>query len=207
VLQEGEFEPVGGASTQKVDVRVIAATNRDLNAEIASGRFREDLYFRLNVFPLELPALRHRGDDINSLADFFRAKAARQMGRSIDRLSLSDKQRLKGYNWPGNVRELQNVIERAVITAEGTRLNLDRALPESAGKEDSAPPTETGHEFTSILTAAPAAGTGAPEPAQRAELKGWRVSGKSGAANLLGIPPSTLNSRLKSTGLKRPGSS
>ncbi|MEJ2639811.1 MAG: sigma 54-interacting transcriptional regulator [Desulfosarcinaceae bacterium] len=141
VLQEGEFEPVGGSTTQKVDVRVIAATNRDLTAEINAGRFREDLYFRLNVFPLRLPALRERGDDVILLTDFFAAKAARRMGRMIEPLSSGDKRRLKQYGWPGNIRELQNVVERAVITAEGACLNLDRALPETAEKRPHRLPT------------------------------------------------------------------
>lgn len=132
VLQEGEFEPVGSAETRSVDVRVIAATNRNLKTEAAAGRFREDLFFRLSVFPLTLPPLRERGDDVLLLAQAFADKASRRMGRTIHPLSPLDRERLKRYAWPGNVRELQNVIERAVITAEGGRLNLDRALPETA---------------------------------------------------------------------------
>jgi PAS domain S-box-containing protein len=207
VLQEGEFEPVGGTSTQKVDVRVIAATNRDLKAEVAAGNFREDLYFRLNVFPLTLPVLRDRGDDVVLLATHFTEKAARRMGRVIDPLSSSDQQRLRGYHWPGNVRELQNVVERAVITANGTRLNLDRALPETAEKEKSKPGSGKDNDATSILTAAQLQDLERRNLLKALSATGWRVSGKSGAANLLEIPPSTLNSRLKVLGLKRPGSS
>jgi PAS domain S-box-containing protein len=207
VLQEGEFEPVGGTSTQKVDVRVIAATNRDLKAEVAAGNFREDLYFRLNVFPLTLPALRDREDDVVLLATYFTEKAARRMGRVIDPLSLSDKQRLKGYRWPGNVRELENVVERAVITANDTRLNLDRALPETAEQEKSKTSPVKDIDATSILTAAQLQDLERRNLLNALNATGWRVSGKSGAANLLGIPPSTLNSRLKALGLKRPGSS
>ena len=208
VLQEGEFEPVGGAKTRKVDVRVIAATNRDLKLEVAAGRFREDLYFRLSVFPLNLPPLRERGDDVILLASNFAGKAARRMGRAIDSLSSADIARLKRYTWPGNVRELQNVIERAVITAEGGRLNLDRALPETSG--DGATAAQTGSDGNAQT--APVLTAGEMQTLERENLlraltaTGWRVSGKNGAARLLGIPSSTLNSRLKALGLKRPGS-
>jgi transcriptional regulator with GAF, ATPase, and Fis domain len=204
VLQEGEFEPVGGSTTQKVDVRVIAATNRDLTVEVKAGRFREDLYFRLNVFPLELPALRDRGDDVFLLADFFAAKVARRMGRVIEPMSSTEKQRLKRYEWPGNIRELQNVIERSVITAEAGRLNLDRALPETAEKRNPTPPPLDEPESNAILTAAQLQTLERNNLLKALTLTGWRVSGKSGAAKLLGIPPSTLNSRLKVLGIKRP---
>ena len=205
VLQEGEFEPVGSTTTKSVDVRVIAATNRDLKAEVAAGRFREDLYFRLNVFPLNLPALRDRGDDVILLAQFFTEKTARRMGRSIDPLSPTDKKRLKRYMWPGNIRELQNVIERAVITAEGTRLNLDRALPETAPRGSSSEHPTTDAETESILTAVQLQELERKNLLKALSSTGWRVSGKTGAAQLLGMPPSTLNSRLKALGLKRPG--
>jgi len=204
VLQEGEFEPVGSSRTKHVDVRVIAATNRDLKAEVAAGRFREDLYFRLSVFPLTLPALKDRGDDVILLANFFVEKAARRMGRPIDPLSSTDRKRLKRYGWPGNIRELQNVIERAVITAEGTRLNLDRALPETAVEKNSAGLSETDAETASILTADQMADFERENLRRALTSAGWRVSGRTGAAQLLGIPPSTLNSRLKALGLKRP---
>jgi PAS domain S-box-containing protein len=208
VLQDGEFEPVGGAITRKVDVRVIAATNRDLKSEVSGGRFREDLYFRLSVFPLNLPPLRERGDDVILLASHFAQKVSRRMGRAMDPLTSADKARLKRYGWPGNVRELQNVIERAVITAQGSRLNLDRALPETTGDGLPAVPPESdaGGGQAPILTA------GELQTLERENLlraltaTGWRISGQNGAARLLGIPPSTLNSRLKTLGLKRPGS-
>ena len=133
VLQEGEFEPVGSSQTRKVDVRVLAATNRDLQRAIGEGKFREDLYYRLNVFPIELPPLRERRGDIGALAAAFAEKFAKSMGRSIEPLSADCIRRLEAYRWPGNVRELQNIIERAVITARDGKLNLDRALPESVG--------------------------------------------------------------------------
>jgi PAS domain S-box-containing protein len=206
VLQEGEFEPVGSTTTRHVDVRVIAATNRDLQAEVVAGRFREDLYFRLSVFPLTLPPLRDREDDVVLLAEFFAKKAARRMGRTIEQLSAMDKKRLNRYSWPGNVRELQNVIERAVITAQGSRLNLDRALPEVGlnGRSGSSPAAVT--ESKSILTAAQLQELERDNLLKALTSTGWRVSGRTGAARLLGIPPSTLNSRIKALGLKRPGS-
>ncbi|HSK29911.1 MAG TPA: sigma 54-interacting transcriptional regulator, partial [Candidatus Limnocylindria bacterium] len=131
VLQEGEFEPVGSSQTRKVDVRVITATNRDLEKSAREGQFREDLYYRLNVFPIQVPPLRERRADIGILATAFAQKFAQRMGRTLEPLSDDCLRRLQAYNWPGNVRELQNIIERAVITARDGRLNLDRALPES----------------------------------------------------------------------------
>jgi PAS domain S-box-containing protein len=207
VLQDGEFELVGGTATRKVDVRVIAATNRDLKSEVAAGRFREDLYFRLSVFPLLLPPLRERGDDVILLASRFVRMLSRRMGRSIHPLSSADKARLKRYSWPGNVRELQNVIERAVITAQGPRLNLDRALPEtSGGGQPAVPPESDIAGGTRIFTAEEIQTLERENLLRALTFTGWRISGNNGAARLLGIPPSTLNSRLKSLGIRRPGS-
>jgi PAS domain S-box-containing protein len=202
VLQEGEFEPVGSSRTQKVDARVIAATNRDLKQATREGKFREDLYYRLNVFPIELPPLRERGDDIGLLAENFVRRFAQRMGRAIESLSEDCIRRLKSYGWPGNVRELQNVIERAVITSRDGRLNLDRALPESGkistteyvSPEDAAKRVRTAKELDELERSNLIAAL---------EATGWRVAGDSGAAQLLGMKPTTLSSRMKALGIER----
>jgi len=124
VLQEGEFEPVGSSQTRKVNVRVIAATNRDLAAEVAAGRFREDLFYRLHVFPVSVPALRDRGSDVELLAECFLKCNCKRVGKPQLELTADCLRRLRSYHWPGNVRELENVIERAVIIARDGRLNL-----------------------------------------------------------------------------------
>src|SRR6185369_11809203 len=138
VLQEGELERVGEERTRKVDVRVIAATNRDLRAEAEAGRFRQDLYYRLSVFPVELPPLRKRPEDVPLLAEHFLALAARKLGRPKPRLTLAAVRQLQQYGWPGNVRELQHVIERSVITADGGRLSVD--LPNAVPVRPTAAP-------------------------------------------------------------------
>lgn len=203
VLQEGTFEPVGSATTRRVNVRVVAATNRDLAREVSENRFRQDLYYRLNVFPLPLPPLRDRREDIPALARTFAQRFAQRIGRSIAELTSDDIRRLRTYAWPGNVRELQNVIERAVITSVNGRLNLDRALPDAteqprpldSSAATDAPPIRTMKEVESLER----------ENLRRAlEAAGGRISGESGAAALLGMNPSTLRSRLKALGLKMP---
>lgn len=206
VLQEGEFEPVGSSKTQKVDVRVIAATNRDLQQEVKEGRFREDLFYRLNVFPLQAPPLRERGDDIILLATAFARKSAQKIGRSLQPLTAGDQARLKAYDWPGNVRELQNVIERAVITARDGRLNLDRALPETAKRAIPLSPSGTSAELseTQIRTAQELLDFERQNLLKALEACNWKVAGSRGAASLLGIPPSTLSSRMKTLGIRRP---
>jgi PAS domain S-box-containing protein len=202
VLQEGEFEPVGSSHTRRVDVRVLAATNRDLQQAVRDGKFREDLYYRLNVFPIKVPPLRERGDDVKLLASAFASKFARRMGRSIEALSEDCGRRLKAYSWPGNVRELNNVIERAVITSRDGRLNLDRALPDSA-KDLS---TETVLSETALKRVRTAKEL---EELERGNLvaaleeTGWRVAGENGAAQLLGMKPTTLSSRIKALGIER----
>jgi PAS domain S-box-containing protein len=203
VLQEGEFDPVGSTSTKKVNVRVLAATNRDLEQAVREGRFREDLYYRLNVFPLRVPPLRERGDDVVRLASAFARRFAVKMGRTIAPLTADCARLLTSYRWPGNVRELQNVIERAVITATDGRLSFDQALPEAspvhalATEDSTSSPGEirtakelTQLERTNIVRALDAAK--------------WKVSGEKGAAALLGMNASTLSSRMKALKIHKP---
>lgn len=203
VLQEGEFDPVGSSRTRKVDVRVLVATNRDLAASVKQGTFREDLYYRLNVFPIQLPSLRERGDDVVRLASVFAQRFAAKMGRTIAPLTATDARRLQSYYWPGNVRELQNVIERAVITSTDGRLNLDRALPEATNV-----PSLSGR--TSELSQATILTIKELEDLERAnilralEAAKWKVSGENSAAKLLGINASTLSSRMKSLKIQKP---
>jgi transcriptional regulator with GAF, ATPase, and Fis domain len=194
VLQEGELERVGEERTRKVSVRLIAATNRDLRAEAEAGRFRQDLYYRLSVFPVETPPLRKRLDDIPVLAEHFLALAARKLGRPKPRLTVANVQALQRYAWPGNVRELQHVLERAVITSAGGRLNLDvPAAPQRARAEVTA--------ATAVRTDAEMRQLEADNLRAALQAAGGKVSGPGGAAELLGLKPTTLASRLKALGI------
>ena len=202
VLQEGEFEPVGSSQTRKVDVRVIAATNRDLEKSARDGKFRDDLYYRLNVFPIRVPTLRERRADIAILATSFARKYAQRMGRTLEPLSEDCLRRLEAYSWPGNVRELQNIIERAMITSRDGRLNLDRALPETVNAIAAA--VAIGENVNHRVRTAKEL-----EELERqniiAALKSseWKIAGESGAAQLLGMKPTTLSSRMKALGIER----
>jgi transcriptional regulator with GAF, ATPase, and Fis domain len=202
VLQEGEFEPVGSSRTRKVDVRVIAATNRDLYKATREGRFREDLYYRLAVFPVNLPPLRERGDDVIILAEELARQFARRMGRHVEPLTPGMATRLKAYAWPGNVRELQNVVERAVITARDGRLNLDRALPASG--PDAAASFAADAAAAPVLTAEDMSRIERENIVRALDRTEWRIAGEAGAARLLGVAPSTLSSRMKALGVRRP---
>ncbi len=195
VLQEKEIERLGNPKPIKVDVRVIAATNRNLSQEVAEGRFREDLYYRLNVFPIQVPPLRDRREDIPKLVETFVQEFARTMDKSIDVVAKTSLQMLCDYDWPGNIRELRNVIERAVILAKGPIIKV--VLPTDA-----------------LATAMPAKSCLAPlEEVEREyivrvlEASGWRVRGQGGAAATLGLKPSTLESRMHKLGIRRPCSS
>ncbi len=197
VLQEGEFEPVGSSETRKVDVRVIAATNRALLQEVRDGRFRADLYYRLDVFPITVPPLRERGEDVILLAAEFARRFAARLRRPLVPLSEDDARRLRAYGWPGNVRELENVIERAVITARDGRLNLDRALPET--EERRLAPTDT----PGIRTEAEMRQLERENILRALEAANWKVSGPQGAARRLGVNASTLRSRMQTLGITR----
>jgi PAS domain S-box-containing protein len=200
VLQERELERVGGTETIRVDVRVVAATNRNLAELVASGRFREDLYYRLAVFPVPLPPLRERRSDIPLLVHAFVQRFARQAGRRIEGVSGEVMRRLSAYHWPGNVRELQNVIERAVILTRGLLMEID-ALPELTPAAPAAAQAQGGNG---------APGTESIEAVERTHVErvlretGWVIEGERGAAQRLGLHPNTLRSRLKRWGVVRP---
>jgi PAS domain S-box-containing protein len=200
VLQEGEFERVGSSRTTRVDVRVIAATNRNLQDLIREGKFREDLYYRIHVFPIKIPALREREEDIILLAQTFADNFAKKMGRKLNPLSAEARMRLQAYHWPGNVRELQNVMERAVITNIDGNLNVERALPDLP--RESSPSVESSD--TRVWKAEEMEEIERKNLLHALELTGWRISGKDGAAQLLALKPSTLTSRMKALGIRRP---
>jgi len=205
VLQEKEFEPIGATRTRKVDVRVLAATNRDLLQAIRAGNFREDLYYRLNVFPIHVPPLRERGEDVALLACVFAKRFAFKLGRQIEPLSPECLRRLTAYGWPGNVRELQSVIERAVITAHDGQLNLDRALPRAVETSAAPDPEAVRGGTARIRTEAEFKDEERRNLLLALEVTGWRMEGANGAARLLGMNPSTLRSRLKALGISRTG--
>jgi PAS domain S-box-containing protein len=190
VLQEGEFERVGGTQTFKVNVRVIAATNRDLEHLSKTGHYRPDLYYRLNVFPIHLPALREREGDIPMLVQYFVHKFAANFGKQIDRISEQMMADLQGYQWPGNIRELEHVIERAMILSEGSVLEPIDWLSEHNGKSGATKPqTLEEMERRHIVDVL--------------EQTNWRVSGEKGAAKILGLNPTTLEARMKKLDIRR----
>ncbi|MDJ0701254.1 MAG: sigma 54-interacting transcriptional regulator [Woeseiaceae bacterium] len=203
VLQESEFERVGDDITKSVDVRVIAATNRNLEELIVEGRFREDLFYRLSVFPIDIPPLRERAEDVIQLAQNFLEESCRDFGREALTLTRTQAQKLREYDWPGNVRELKNVIERAVILSPGKVLRLDLSIPdlESDENEDAEPESTVPGEF---LNEAEMREFQRRNLVRALEQADWRVSGPGGAAELLGVRPTTLADRVRSYGIKRP---
>jgi transcriptional regulator with GAF, ATPase, and Fis domain len=203
VLQDGQYERVGDDRTRAVDVRVIAATNRNLVREIKAGRFREDLYYRLNVFPIEVPPLRKRVEDIPLLAEQFLVRASQKLERRA-RLLEHDVSALQRYSWPGNVRELQNVIERAVITAKGGRLRLHLLGAERAGTPESSVSREP--QTSQVLTDEAIRDLERKNLLAALERAGGKIYGAGGAAELLGMKPTTVASRIERLGLKRPTS-
>ncbi len=204
VLQEGEFETVGSSHTRKVNVRVVAATNCQLEESVKEGRFRSDLFYRLNVFPIVVPPLRDRADDIPLLARAFAASFAKEIGRPIEPPSAECLERLTAYDWPGNVRELQNVIERAVITSLDGRLNLARALPEASTTRVACVPANDAQAGRRVRTVAELQEEERTNILLALESANWRVAGEGGAASLLGMNASTLNSRMRALVIKRP---
>jgi transcriptional regulator with GAF, ATPase, and Fis domain len=198
VLQEGEYERVGEDVTRKVDVRVIAATNQNLVEEVRARRFRRDLFYRLNVFPLELPPLRARMDDIPLLATHAIAEVSKRLRMPAPPLTQADAARLQQYDWPGNVRELQNVIERAVILSKGVRLRLDIALADMPATAPATPTVGADSDMQEVILTDREC-----RERERANLMNalkradGRIYGEGGAAELLGINPTTLASRLR----------
>jgi formate hydrogenlyase transcriptional activator len=215
VLQEGEFEPVGSSRTIKVDVRVIGATNRNLEDAVASGRFRSDLYYRINVLPLRVPTLRERRSDVPQLATFFLSRFVKKLGKNIESISRDAMEMLVNYSWPGNVRELQNVIERAVALSRGGILTLDRSLLFGGTGGDAAGSSVGGHSFPESLESMtpPRNVDSAGRSLENVErnhilsvLKQTRgvIEGPNGAAKILNLHPNTLRSRMKKLGIQRP---
>ena len=201
VLQEQEFEPIGSSVTVKVDVRIIAATNRDLEERVREGKFRADLFYRLNVFPITVPPLRKRGADISLLAIFLMEKFARKLGKEVNGISEETVRRLTNYAWPGNIRELQNVIERAVILSPGPTLALDREqllVPLAAAAPSDPSSSASSTESASL------------SDVERCHIEsileqtGWIIEGARGAARILSLHPNTLRFRMQKLGIVRP---
>ncbi len=206
VLQEQEFEPIGSSKTIKVNVRVVAATNRDLEELVRGGKFRADLFYRLNVVPLRMPALRERATDIHLLTMFFVQKCAQKLGKQIGSVSEEAMRQLTNYSWPGNIRELQNVIERAVILSPGKMLVLAEAL-----RTTSPQPVHTVTTKSKPIEIAPATDSnGSLDEVERRHIEtvlnqtNWLIEGERGAAKILDMNPSTLRSRMQKLGVKRP---
>jgi transcriptional regulator with GAF, ATPase, and Fis domain len=198
VLQEREFERVGGGQPIRIDVRVIAATNRDLHAAVANGTFRQDLFYRLNVFPIEVPPLRERKDDILMLVEYFAQRYATRAGKHIRMIDKKTLELLQSYAWPGNIRELQNVIERSLILSSGEVLTVDELW---LSKETVVPASRVEAQPTVRGEVEPRSEREVIEAAL-AETRG-RVSGSSGAAARLGVPPSTLDHRIKALNIDK----
>jgi transcriptional regulator with GAF, ATPase, and Fis domain len=204
VLQEGQFERVGEDRTRHVDVRIIAATNRNLQQEVAAGRFRQDLYYRLSVFPITVPPLRERSEDIPMLANHFIERTCARLNCPAVRITPEQLKQLKSYYWPGNIRELQNVIERAVILARGGVLQLELMLPRGVTEAGSALPSGA-----AALTPTRVIREEKWKERERANILAalrqtdGKIYGRSGAAELLGVKPNTLAYRMKVLGIRK----
>ena len=205
VLQEGTFERIGDEKTLKVDVRIIAATNRSLKDEVETKRFREDLYYRLNVFPIEVPPLRSRKEDIPMLSLNFLNLAAQKLNVPLPKLTQANIMELQGYDWPGNIRELQNVIDRAVITSRSGKLSLNLSNGgKNIKRKDSAIDQKERDTKVSILTEKEMEQGNQENILNALNQCNWKITGSDGAAELLEIKPTTLHSKIKKMGLKRP---
>ncbi|NMH86149.1 sigma 54-interacting transcriptional regulator [Flavivirga algicola] len=200
IIQEGEFDPVGSSKTIKVDVRIIAATHRNLFEFSKAGKFREDLYYRLNVFPIEVPALRNRGNDVCLIASEMITQFSKKLNKPIVELSETEKALLTSYKWPGNVRELQNLIERAVIVSQNGIINWGAIIPNNTISTDI--PQASIKE--KILTSKELVALERENILKALKQTKWKISGINGAASLLQLPPTTLTSRIKALGIERP---
>jgi PAS domain S-box-containing protein len=189
VLQDGEFERLGGSRTIKVDARIIAATNRNLEEEVRTGNFREDLWYRLNIFPITMPPLRDRIEDMQLLVDFFVKKISKRLGKTIEVIPVKVMNSLQNYNWPGNVRELENVLERAVINSSGPKLRLVDELKKSVKDSGKSQKTLEAFERDYII--------------QTLEQTHWKVGGKNSAAEILGLDRSTLRARMRKLNIQK----
>jgi len=207
VLQEREFEPVGSNRTVRVDVRIIAATNRNLQESISAGTFRSDLFYRLNVFPLEVPTLRERRSDVPQLAKFFLSRYSRNLGKKIEGISPAATERLMRYSWPGNVRELQNIIERALILSRGPILELESDLVSVSASE--ALRVDARQRVAAAQPTAPPSTHKTLEEVERAHISAVLeqtrgvIEGVNGAAKTLGMHPNTLRHRMQKLGINR----
>jgi formate hydrogenlyase transcriptional activator len=190
VIQNGEFERLGSSRTIKVDARIIAATNRNLEEEVRKGLFRDDLWYRLNIFPITVPPLRDRPDDIPLLANFYVEKISKRLGKSIEMIPVSVMDLLQQYHWPGNIRELENVLERAVINSSGPKLRLVDELKRPNKVLIKANRTLEDVEREHIVRVL--------------EETRWKVSGKNSAAEILGLDRSTLRARIQKLGIHKP---
>jgi formate hydrogenlyase transcriptional activator len=190
VIQDGEFERLGSSHTIKVDVRIVAATNRDLEEEVRQGRFREDLWYRLNIFPITMPPLRDRPEDIPLLVEFYVRKIAKRLGKTIEIIPAGVMDVLQQYHWPGNIRELENVLERAVINSFGPKLRLidqlTKPIKDIGKRSKTLEAVERGYML------------------QVLEQTRWKVSGKGSAAEILGLDRSTLRARMLKLNIKKP---
>ena len=203
VLQESEFERVGDDVTRSVDVRVVASTNRNLEQLIVNGEFREDLFYRISVFPVDVPPLREREEDIIQLAQHFLEVTCNDFGREQMTLNRAHAENLLEYRWPGNVRELKNVIERAVILSPGNVLRLDLSMPNLSAVETSTD-VKVAADSNEIMTEKEMRAFQKQNTAAALKQTGWRVSGPEGAAELLGVRPTTLADRIRTYGLHKP---
>jgi transcriptional regulator with GAF, ATPase, and Fis domain len=201
-VQDGEFERLGSNATLKTDARLIVASNRALDAEVKAGRFRQDLWYRLNILPITVPPLRQRPDDIPLLAAHFLEKHCRKLGRPLLEVSRATMAALQAHSWPGNVRELENVVERAVILSRGkwAEISVDRAHASDLVSADGVSQHDVARGRASMVDL------------QRDHIRAiledvrWRVEGKGGAAEILGMNPNTLRTRMRKLGIQRPGS-